>query len=240
MTPMEFRFVEAICRQADAPNGTQAAIEAGYAEVGAASQASYLLKKPNIRAAIEEQRENIRVRSEITVEAVLRRWWEIANADPNEITQVRRVGCRHCHGVAFAYQWTEAEYMEAVSHAIAKGKEVPDGMGGFGYDRKAPPHKDCPECSGIGQEVMHVADTRHLKGSARKLYAGVQKTKDGIKVLMRDQDAALANVSRYLGMTIDRKEISGPGGAPVALAVTHASELTDDQLAAVVALAVEK
>jgi phage terminase small subunit len=46
---------------------------------------------------------------------------------------------------------------------------------------------DCVKCHGEGRGSVFVHDTRKLKGSARKLYAGVQLGKDGIKVLMRDQ-----------------------------------------------------
>jgi hypothetical protein len=122
-----------------------------------------------------------------------------------------------------------------LNKAIDAGKEAPDGMGGFGFDMNADPHPDCPECAGNGQEYLHVADTRKLKGSARRLYAGVQRTKDGLKVLTRDQDAALANISRYLGMLKDRTEISGPNGGPLPLAHIRAEDLSDDQLAALLA-----
>ena len=50
---------------------------------------------------------------------------------------------------------------------------------------------------------------------------------------MRDQDAAVAHLARYLGMMVDKKEISGPGGGPVPLAHITADDLTDDQLAAI-------
>ena len=43
----------------------------------------------------------------------------------------------------------------------------------------------------------------------------------------------MSNLARYLGMMVDRKEISGPGGGPVALAHLSADDLSDDQLAAI-------
>lgn len=215
-------------------NGTQAAIRAGYSEAGAAQQACLLLSYPKVIAGIEARMEEIAIAAKIDAVWVLRKWHDIVEADANEITQVRRVACRHCHGFGHAYQWTEAEYTKAVNDAIDAGREVPDGMGGFGFDRNAEPHPDCPECGGIGQEDVYVADTRKLTGKARHLYAGVQKTKDGIKVLTRDQDAALANISKYLGMNVERKEISGPGGKPLTLAHIKAEDLTDDQLAALI------
>ena len=50
MTDRQKRFVAEYVRE---PNGTQAAIRAGYAPAGAASQASRLLKEPEIRQALK-------------------------------------------------------------------------------------------------------------------------------------------------------------------------------------------
>ena len=224
------RFVQEYCKDF---NATQAAIRAGYAKNSAGQQAHDLLKNPEIAEGIEERKEQLAALVELDAAWVLRQWKQIATADPNELMQLRRICCRHCHGYGHQYQWTEAEYMSAVNKAIDSGKPAPDGMGGFGYDMNAEPHPDCPECGGQGQEYLHVADTRKLKGSAKRLYAGVQKTKEGLKILTRDQDAALSNISRYLGMLVDRKEISGPNGGPVPMAHITADDLTDDQLAAI-------
>lgn len=197
MTPQEFRFVSEYCVDL---NGTQAAIRAGYAEKAAGQQASALLKRPHIKAAVTEHLENCRIKSEITVEAILRRWWEIANADVNELVEMRRECCRHCWGLGHQYQWTEAEYSRAVDHSVEAGKPAPDGMGGFGYDANREPNRHCPECQGNGWERAHIHDTRKLSPAARRLYAGIQKTKDGFKLLTRDQDAALTNLARYFQM----------------------------------------
>jgi len=224
------RFVQEYCKDF---NATQAGIRAGYSEKTAGSQAHDLLKNPEIAEAIEERKEQLAALAEIDAAWVLRQWKQIATADPNEIMQLRRGCCRHCYGFGHAYQWTEGEYMTAVNKAVDAGKPAPDGMGGFGFDLNAEPNPACPECGGLGQEILHVNDTRKLKGAAKRLYAGVQKTKDGLKIITRDQDAALANISRYLGMLVDRKEISGPNGGPVPLAHITADDLSDDQLAAI-------
>lgn len=234
MNDRQIRFVQEYAKDG---NATQAAIRAGYSEKTAQEQGSRLLSNVMIQAALEERREEIAALAKLDAAWVIKQWMQIATADHNELTQIRRVCCRYCHGYGHQYQWTEAEYLNAVNNAIAAGKPAPDGMGGLGYDMNAEPHPGCPECGGEGEERMHMADTRKLKGSARRLYAGVQKTKDGIKVLTRDQDAALANLAKYLGMNIERKEISGPGGGPVALAALKAEDLTDDQLAAILGAA---
>lgn len=224
------RFVQEYCKDF---NATQAAIRAGYSEKTAGQQAHELLKNIEIAARIEERKEEVAALAEIDAAWVLRQWKQIATADANELTQLRRVCCRYCHGFDHQYQWTEGEYARAVDKAVESEKPAPDGMGGFGFDLNAEPHPDCPECGGLGEELVHIADTRKLKGSARRLYAGVKKTKDGLQVITRDQDAALANISRYLGMLVDRKEISGPNGGPVPLAHITADDLSDDQLAAI-------
>lgn len=206
MNLKQTRFVQEYCVDF---NATQAAIRAGYSAESAGQIGHELLKKHEITAAVDERMTDIAAAAEITTEAILRRWWDIANADPGELTQIRRVNCRHCYGVMHAYQWTEPEYMAATARAINAGQQAPDGIGGFDFNPEREPHDDCPECGGQGVEVVHLADTRRLKGAARRLFAGVQKTKDGAKVIMRDQDAALANLARCLGMFKDQMNLSG-------------------------------
>lgn len=233
---MQSKFVIEWCKDLSddgtKPNATQAALRCGCTTPeSAAVAASRWLQNDKVLAAIEERKAELAAAAGLTVEKVLRMWLDIAQANPNEITQIRRTCCRHCHGYGHQYQWTEAEYTKKVDECINTGKEVPDGMGGFGFNLNADPHPDCPECGGMGVEEVYVADTRKLSHRAKLLYAGVQKTKDGIKVIMRDQDAAVANLSRYLGMTVDRKEISGPNGGPIPTVALKAEDLSDDQLA---------
>lgn len=227
LTPKQRRFVNEYCVD---ENATQAAIRAGYSTNGAGVQGHELLKNIKIKEAIAERMEECAVAASITPEWVVAQWAKIATADPNGLVQVRRTCCRHCYGFGNQYQWTEAEYSAAVDKAVDSGKPAPDGMGGFGFNPNAEPAEDCPECGGLGVQAVHVADTRRTKNP---LYMGAEQTRNGIKVNMRDKDAAVANLARYLGMMVDRKEISGPGGGPVALAHLSADDLSDDQLAAI-------
>lgn len=75
------------------------------------------------------------------------------------------------------------------------------------YDSEREPNPACSACLGQGVGSVHVKDTRKLSRAARRLYAGVKKTKDGIEVKMQDQGAALANVAKHLGMFVDRSEV---------------------------------
>lgn len=217
-------------------NATQSAIRAGYSEDSAGQIGHMLLKNIEIQAVIQEHFDDAAAAAGITVQGILRRYWQIANADANELIQIRRCNCRHCHGEAGHYQWTMNEFIQAVESAKMAGREPPLGIGGFDFNPMGDPNPDCTECRGEGVEVIHTQDSRHLKGSAKLLYAGVQKTKDGIKVLTRDQDGALAALAKYMGMTTERKEISGPGGGPIPMATLKAEDLTDDQLAALLGM----
>lgn len=216
-------------------NGRQAVLRAGYemTDNAASVHANRLLSNANVKALIEERKEQLAAAAEIDSLWVLKQWRDIATADSNDLTQLRRTCCRHCWGFGHRYQWTEGEYGKALDDAIAAQKEAPDGMGGFGFDVNADPNPECPECGGNGVEVVYMADTRKLRGRARTLYNGVKKTKDGIQILTRDKDAALLSIARYLGMLIDKKEITGASGGPVALVNMSADDLTDDQLAAI-------
>jgi phage terminase small subunit len=219
-------------------NGTQAAIRAGYAKEHADSQACRLLADPDIKAKVDELKDQLATKAELTPLWVLEQWKKTALADPNELTQLRRTCCRHCHGYDHAYQLTDAEYVKAVNIAIDTGKDAPSADGGIDFDVNAAPHPNCPECGGDGIESVYHADTRKLKGNARHLYLGVKKTKNGIEIMQRNKDEALANIAKFLGMNVERKEISGPNGQPLAIANLSADDLTDDQLAALIATGV--
>jgi len=71
------------------------------------------------------------------------------------------------------------------------------------------PNPSCAKCGGHGKGHVVLADTRRLSPAAAKLYAGVQLGREGIKVNMRDQDAALVNIARHLGMFKDSLELKG-------------------------------
>jgi phage terminase small subunit len=154
---------------------------------------------------------------------VLAHWISIARANPNDLIEGRRTCCRFCHGKSFGYQRTPAEMASAASAWEAHSEKAPDGtplepfdeQGGIGYDARKDPHPHCPECFGEGVVVVFVKDTRQLSAGARLLYAGVKETENGIEIEMRDQDAALLNVAKHLGMLVNKHEHSGPDGAEI-------------------------
>lgn len=199
-------------------NGTQAAIRAGFARDSAHVEAARLLQDPDVQAAVKALQDERARELKLEANEVLRHLVELAIADPNELIQHRRGCCRYCHGNLFGYQRTPAEMeRDRASHEAAELERqrkdpqrfqprVFDEAGGVGYDPRREPHEGCPECFGEGVERVHLADTRHLSGPARRLYAGVKQTKDGVQVLMRDQDKAIELIGRHLAMFKDKVE----------------------------------
>jgi phage terminase small subunit len=191
-------------------DAARAAREAGYSARSAKQQGHELLKDEAVAARIQELKAERAAELKIDAAAVLRRFWLIATADPNDLIQYRRTCCRFCYGDGHQYQRTPAELRRARAAWEAKqtktSKDVFDEEGGDGYDRRKPPHPDCPECFGDGEEHVFVADTRQLTEQARMLYAGVKQTKEGLEVKMHSQQEALVSVARHLGMFGDRVE----------------------------------
>lgn len=191
-------------------NATQACIRAGYSAKTADRIGPELLGKTWVAAAIQIGMEKRQKRLEISADMVLKRWWDIANADPNELVQYRRDCCRHCYGIDHRYQWIDQdEFNAAVDTAKArKAKVLPSDAGGFGFVATMEPNAKCPKCNGLGHGHMHVSDTRKLSPAALALFAGVKSGKEGLHVLMQSQEQALINVARHLGMFNDKLEVT--------------------------------
>lgn len=202
-------------------NGAQAAIRAGYSRVDANSEASRLLADPDVLAAVEALKAERAKELKAEAAEVVRHLVEVAIADPNEIVSHRRGACRHCYGIGFGYQRTPGE-MERDKAAHEAGEQERqrktghagqdytyrefDEAGGVGFDPRKAPVEECPECFGEGTSYTHIADTRDLSGPARRLFAGVKQTKDGLQVILRDQDKAIEMIGRHLAMFKDKVE----------------------------------
>ena len=216
------RFVLAYLKD---PNATHAALEAGYAKGSAHVTGARLLKDDKVASAIEAGRSEIEAVAMIDAQGIVERWIKLADADPAELTQNIHGACRYCHGIDNQYQWrTEREFREAFTSAVyglfageAKlieaalageivDERLPSDAGGYGYRMTADPNPLCPECDGLGIEVVRMADTRTLSESARMLYDGVEETKQGKKIKTRDRDRALENIAKHIGMFAGKVE----------------------------------
>lgn len=154
---------------------------------------------PIIEARLTELGEALSEETELTVARVLQEFLTIATANPDEVTGVRVGACRHCWGVDHQYQWTPAEYMEAVRKAEDAEKPLPDPAGGIDYDRTALPNDECPECRGEGVLRQVPVDTSKLSPGGRALFAGVKPTAHGIEIKLRDRDKAMDSAAKIIG-----------------------------------------
>lgn len=200
LTKLERKFCEEYVRTG---SNIEAYNNAGYAMCEntnkAQTKAAEIMKRPQVKAYVEELKVARAKRVGITHDMVLYRLWGIASADPNDIVSVRVTNCRHCWGKEFKYQYTddEIETMETESEEL---DIVLDTKGGGGFNASRPPHPDCPACAGVGKSKLMVKDTTTLDGNARLLYAGAEPTRNGIKVKMHNQLDALVKIADHLGM----------------------------------------
>lgn len=202
-------------------------------DASVASAVSHLLADPKVAQRVANLRAKAADRFEIKHVDVLRLWWRIATADANALICHRRVACRYCHGVGFQYQWRdETEWANAVALALAEeSDELPSLAGGVGFNHTVAPHSDCPQCCGEGIGDVFATDTRKLGDDAKVLYAGVKKTRGGFEIQMRNQDEALANIARHLGMFNDRLP-GAANGNPMVFAIAKDAKEAAKQYAA--------
>ncbi|APQ14710.1 hypothetical protein BJP27_24370 (plasmid) [Pseudomonas oryzihabitans] len=140
-----------------------------------------------------------------------------AFADPNELSQLRRDCCRYCYGIDHKWQMKPSEWqgkLDTWQADLRKAQALqeaeppePDPQGGLGYDPRLPPVESCPECFGEGIEREFFHDTRHIAPATRALYGGVQRTKDGLKIVQHDQGKAREILARVLKLFDDTAEV---------------------------------
>lgn len=160
-----------------------------------------LMEKEEIINKIVTLRDDIIFKADINPVQILREWYAIAFSNVGNVVKPVRQCCRYCYGVGHAYQWTQAEYLQASEKAIQADKPAPECLGGFGFNASLLPAKDCPECCGNGIIDVEITPFNELDGPHRRLYSGIEKRKDGsIKLITRNQDDALTKLAQYMGM----------------------------------------
>lgn len=230
LNDMQARFVTEYLIDMDKTAAYQRAGYKSQGETGAAA-ARRLYRNVSVNRAIRDALAARERRTEITQDAVLKMWWDIATADPAELTEYRRLCCRHCWGFGFNYQWRDSiEFEDAVSEAMRKSQRPPNDRGGYGYDSTLDPNPDCPRCNGVGIGRPHFHDTRDLRGASRRLFAGIKEGKFGTEVITRNQDEALKMVAQHLGMLKNRTELTGADSGPIQSTGFDFSHLSFEQL----------
>lgn len=228
LTAKQEAFAVALC-DPDRPPTVEAYKRAGYSVSDPPTKAQYsaasvLAAHLGVVQKVNELRKVSLDIAMIDAAFVLREWLTIATADPAELVRTRKFCCRHCYGLYHNYQWiSEQEFAIACACVIdwnatkpsrSAAKAMPDPSGGYGYDRCRSPVETCSHCSGDGYVDTYIEDTHRLSPAGRKLYAGLEVTNNGIKIKMRDQGEALANIAKYLGMLADRHMHGGDPNNP--------------------------
>lgn len=212
-------------RYAETLDAYNAALDSGYSREVARSHAYSWVKKPHLKPKLYETCQHIRFERlrgfKVEAAELMRRQWLIATADPKELIDLVTVGCRHCWGEGFRYQWKEHEFEAAVARAEnpkpdEKPGPFPEWLGGMGFDSTCDPNPECPYCDGKGHEEIRPKDQRDLSEAGQALLKGVKVTKNGLEVMMHDQQAAARLFAELAGYKIDRKELTGKNGEPLA------------------------
>jgi phage terminase small subunit len=87
VNPQQLKFVHAYLGEANG-NGTKAAISAGYSQRSASVIASQLLRRPDVRDAIEKRLD----KADIRTDAILKRLGRIVHSEPKDITTSDVIG----------------------------------------------------------------------------------------------------------------------------------------------------
>lgn len=212
LTGMEGEFAESVAGGAKL---IDAYLKAGYSDnpKTAYAQASKMVRKHNISRAIRWLRDRRQRRLALTEQEIIHQLSSIASADPNRISQIRRVNCRYCWGDDHQYQWRDVdEYERACATALTESKPPPAFDGGIGFADSTIPNEDCPRCNGDGQMELFFAETSMLDGPERWLVTGVEETMSGLKVKMASPEAARKELLAYIKAT--RRVIPGDIGQP--------------------------
>lgn len=175
-----------------------------------------LLNSEQVRTEIDKRLaeigESVHDETAFDVTQALQAFMDIATADPDELTGLRIGACRYCWGDGHNYQYRhEREYLEALADAEEKGEDhkLPMPDGGFGYNRTRPPHPECTECDGLGEQYFAPIDTSKISPSAKALFQGAKPTQAGIQILVADKAKALENAAKIVGAFTDRLHVTG-------------------------------
>ncbi|MGP0902089.1 terminase small subunit [Serratia sp. CY76391] len=161
--------------------------------------ASRLYRKDKVQRAIRDLEKKVAKRYQVEFDELISQLVAIINADPNALSQYRRVNCRHCWGDGHKYQWRDLdEQLQAEKRAESDDKAPPDFSGGIGFVENMDPNPNCPRCNGEGEGETFYSDTRDLLGNERQYFLGVKESKFGIEILTEDKKSARAQLLQLL------------------------------------------
>lgn len=234
LTPKQQAFVLAYLETGNATESYRRAYDCSNMLSTTVSRKGFELSRKSIIAAnIKEAQQAVRDAAIIDRAGVLSLLTDIATADASELSEIQVRCCRHCWGVDHRKQWkNQTEYAIAVAKAIDQNAkdidrwerdvaigskaprpepvDMPNDAGGYGFDVFAQPNPECPVCLGEGHTVPVYKDTRRLSPKARRLFAGVKKTKDGLEIKTRSQEQAIEILRKEFKIGIEADRAAAP------------------------------
>lgn len=192
-------------------NPVASALRAGYTEETATSKGSAMVAKPAFQAAVAHQMRARLERMGREADELIRFHLEIIDFDPNDVCELRIHACKYCWGVDHAMQhdpesWKkEREKFQKRWEKLSESEQrvlgdfpvtPPDGW----YEAKRGPNDDCPQCHGVGIEVVKWKDTRLMSPNLRRLFGGIKMNKEGLEVVMLQKSASLQTLSSHHGL----------------------------------------
>lgn len=227
LTHKQDAFVQVWFETGNASEAYRRAYDVSRMKEATVNNNAYMLtNKSELRARYDNLRELAVERTVLQKADVINLITEIATADASALSELQVRCCRHCWGVGHRYQWASAvEYafkcaevldqnaaserrhntMQAMTNKKVPdvaARDLPGDEGGYGFQVTRGPNPECPHCLGEGHEVVLFKDTRYLKGKNKRLFAGIKKTKDGIEIKTRNQDAALEMLAKIHGVFV--------------------------------------
>lgn len=188
----------------------------------AKNEACRLMADSRVQDEVAKREAMLQANLAMTAEDVIREIALVATADPRELTEHYRGACRHCWGAEFKYQRRPSEYERDFARYLKtpEGKLDPLGInfpieGGIGFSSRKEPNPDCPECDGNGHSYEVFKDTRNLSPAAARLFEGVERTKEGLKIKIRDRAKCLDLAAQHLGIARKAVELTGKNGGPI-------------------------
>lgn len=219
LTPKREAFCQAMLKTKNQSEAYRKAFNAANMKASSVHVAACgLMSDPKVKQRLDELNSRVLARAEIDAAEIARQMADIINADPNDLMQYRRLNCRYCNGIEHNYQWknlgefhkamddweaakeAHADRMQRATKQTEFTKPMPTDDGGYGFKNNAELNPECPVCEGEGVEDLFLQDTRKLTGPAKRLYAGVKQTKNGIEILTRSQDGAMKMLGEHYGM----------------------------------------
>lgn len=191
-------------------NATRAVRVMGYDGHYAGEEGFRQLKKPHVADEIKRCTEALRGRVPDMAELVINDIRNILETDPRDLMEWVTGSCRYCHGKEHDHQFTWGELGASRKRwKLEHGNSIPhDDRGGGGFKAFRDPHPECTECDGKGTQHARLKDTRKLTREQASLFNGIEQTRNGIKVLLRDKDKARADAARILGLNKDTIDVT--------------------------------